>query len=149
MHDFKALDHGYCRFAVFEHPAPMTAQPVEKPAAELRRRNSGLDIMERLRAQGDGMTFNAMLVFMYVAENEGINVSDLARVCRMTEATASRSARAQAAPGVPGGLPPYLGLLDLRPDPYDGRGRLLFLSDKGRELRDQIDAVIREARTIA
>lgn len=118
-------------------------------AEVLRQRNTGLDIMERLRAQGEGMTFNAMLVFMYVAENEGINVSDLARICRMTEATASRSARAQAAPGVPGGLPPYLGLLELRPDPYDGRGRLLYLSDKGKELRDKIDGVIRESRTIS
>lgn len=104
--------------------------------------------MERLRAQGEGMTFNAMLVYMYVAENEGINVTELARVCRMTEATASRSARAQARPGVPGGLPPYLGLLELRPDPFDGRGRLLFLSEKGAQLRDGIDEVIREARTI-
>ena len=117
-------------------------------ASEMRRRNTGLDIMERLRAQGEGMTFNAMLVFMYVAENEGINVSDLARICRMTEATASRSARAQAAPGVPGGLPPSLGLLELHPDPHDGRGRLLYLSEKGRKLRDSIDGVIREARTI-
>ena len=134
---------------MFSVPDVMSTQAVETPAATMRRRNTGLDIMERLRAQGEGMTFNAMLVFMYVAENEGINVSDLARVCRMTEATASRSARAQAAPGVPGGLPPHLGLLELRPDPYDGRGRLLFLSDRGRELRDQIDTVIREARTIA
>lgn len=127
----------------------MSEPAIDTSGAAMRRRNTGLDIMERLRAQGDGMTFNAMLVFMYVAENEGINVSDLARVCRMTEATASRSARAQAAPGVPGGLPPHLGLLELKPDPYDGRGRLLFLSARGRELRDQIDAVIREARTIA
>jgi DNA-binding MarR family transcriptional regulator len=134
---------------MFSVSGVMSSQSVETPAATMRRRNTGLDIMERLRAQGEGMTFNAMLVFMYVAENEGINVSDLARVCRMTEATASRSARAQAAPGVAGGLPPHLGLLELRPDPHDGRGRLLFLSDKGRELRDQIDKVIREARTIA
>lgn len=126
----------------------MSSLALESDAATMRRRNTGLDIMERLRAQGDGMTFNAMLVFMYVAENEGINVSDLARVCRMTEATASRSARAQARPGVPGSLPPYLGLLELQPDPHDGRGRRLFLSDKGRELRDAIDGVIREARTI-
>ena len=127
----------------------MSRQPVEAPAATMRRRNTGLDIMERLRAQGEGMTFNAMLVFMYVAENEGINVSDLARVCRLTEATASRSARALATRDAPGALPPYIGLLDLRPDPHDGRGRLLVLSDRGRELRDQIDTVIREARTIA
>ena len=126
----------------------MSSQAVETPAAALRRRNTGLDIMERLRAQGDGMTFNAMLVFMYVAENEGINVSDLARVCRMTEATASRSARAQGRKSLAGSLPPYLGLLELQPDPHDGRGRLLFLSDKGRDLRDAIDSEIRDARTI-
>jgi DNA-binding MarR family transcriptional regulator len=121
--------------------------PDSNPVA-LRRRNAGLDIMERLRAQGDSMTFNAMLVFMYVAENEGINVSDLARICRMTEATASRSARALAPAGVPGSLPPSLGLLELRPDPHDGRGRLLYLTTTGRKLRDQIDATIRDGVTI-
>ncbi|MBX7250048.1 MAG: MarR family winged helix-turn-helix transcriptional regulator [Caulobacteraceae bacterium] len=126
----------------------MTVAAQETEPATMRRRNAGLDIMERLRAQGDGMTFNAMLVFMYVAENEGINVSDLARVCRVTEATASRSARALAAPGVQGALPPSLGLLELRPDPYDGRGRLLFLSATGRKLRDVIDQTIKDGVTI-
>ena len=102
-----------------------------------------------MRAQGDGMTFNAMLVWMYVAENEGINVTDLARLCRVTEATASRSARALAAPGTTGALPPSLGLLELRPDPYDGRGRLLYLTATGRKLRDTIDASIRDGVTIS
>lgn len=105
--------------------------------------------MERLRALGDGMTFNAMLVFMYICENEGINVSELAQVCRMTEATASRSARALAAPGAPGALPPSLGLVELRQDPFDGRGRLLFLTAAGRKLRDAVDESIRAAVTIS
>jgi DNA-binding MarR family transcriptional regulator len=124
-----------------------TAVPELTPAT-MRRRNAGLDIMERMRAQGEGMTFNAMLVFMYVAENEGINVSDLARVCRVTEATASRSARALAAPGTQGALPPSFGLLELRPDPYDGRGRLLYLTATGRKLRDVIDQTIKSGVTI-
>ncbi|HYE44086.1 MAG TPA: MarR family winged helix-turn-helix transcriptional regulator [Caulobacteraceae bacterium] len=114
-----------------------------------RRRNSALDTMERLRALGDGMTFNAMLVFMYICENEGINVSELAQVCRMTEATASRSARALAAPSAAGALPPSLGLVELRQDPFDGRGRLLFLTASGRKLRDAIDDSIRAGITIS
>jgi len=114
----------------------------------MRRRNSGLDIMERLRAQGEGMTFNAMLVFMYVAENEGVNVTDLARMCRMTDATASRSARALVAPGAQAALPPSLGLLELRQDPYDGRGRMLYLTSLGAQLSIEIDASIRSAVTI-
>lgn len=126
----------------------MSVAASDSPAATMRRRNAGLDIMERMRAQGEGMTFNAMLVWMYVAENEGINVSDLARVCRITEATASRSARSLAAPGSQGALPPSLGLLELRPDPYDGRGRLLFLTATGRKLREVIDASIRDGVTI-
>lgn len=126
----------------------MSEAASELPSATMRRRNTGLDIMERMRAQGDGMTFNAMLVFMYVAENEGINVTDLARVCRLTEATASRSARSLAAQGSQGALPPSLGLLDLRADPLDGRGRQLYLSATGRKLRDVIDQAIRSAITI-
>jgi len=121
--------------------------PASAPAPT-RRRNAVLDTMERLRDLGDGMTFNAMLVFMYVAENEGINVSELAQICRMTEATASRSARALAAPESPGALPPSLGLVELRQDPFDGRGRLLFLTAAGRRLRDKIDETIRRADVI-
>lgn len=117
--------------------------------AATRRRNVGLDIMERMRAQGEGMTFNAMLVFMYVAENEGVNVTDLARMCRMTEATASRSARALAAPGSQAALPPSLGLLELRQDPYDGRGRMLYLTAAGKALAGEIDSSIRSGVTIA
>ena len=113
-----------------------------------RRRNVVLDTMERLRAYGDGMTFNAMLVFMYVAENEGINVSELAQICRLTEATASRSARALASPDSPGAMPPSLGLIELRQDPYDGRGRLLYLTALGRKLREKIDESIRGGQTI-
>ncbi len=119
------------------------------PTVTARRRNAVLDIMERLRGFGDGMTFNAMLVFMYVAENEGINVSELAQICRMTEATASRSARALASPDSPGALPPSVGLLELRPDPFDGRGRLLFLTAAGRKFRDRIDDTISRGVTIA
>jgi len=114
-----------------------------------RRRNVVLESMERLRAYGDGMTFNAMLVLMYVAENEGINVSELAQICRLTEATASRSARALASPESPGAMPPALGLIELRQDPYDGRGRLLYLTAAGRKLRDRLDETIRGAQTIS
>ena len=126
----------------------MIALALNAEPAATRRRNTGLDIMERLRAQSDGMTFNAMLVFMYVAENEGVNVTDPARMCRMTEATASRSARALTIPGSPAALPPSLGLLELRQDPYDGRGRMLYLTPKGRALCAEIDASIRSAVTI-
>ena len=127
---------------------PMMAPVSNAELSATRRRNTGLDIMERLRAQGDGMTFNAMLVFMYVAENEGINVTDLARMCRMTEATASRSARALATPQSLSALPPSLGLLELRQDPYDGRGRMVYLTAAGKTLAGEIDASIRNAITI-
>lgn len=127
----------------------MTVSASSPAVAATRRRNAGLDIMERLRAQGEGMTFNAMLVFMYVAENEGVNVTDLARMCRMTEATASRSARALASPGTQAALPPSFGLLELRQDPYDGRGRMLYLTTAGKRLAGEIDTTIRSAVTIA
>ena len=129
-------------------PGRMMAPASNPGLAATRRRNTGLDIMERMRAQGEGMTFNAMLVFMYVAENEGVNVTDLARMCRMTEATASRSARALAAPGTEAALPPSLGLLEMRQDPYDWRGRMLYLTALGKSLSTEIDASIRSAVAI-
>ena len=90
-----------------------------------------------------------MLAFLYVAENEGLNVKELSQLCRTTLATASRTSRSLAAPGSRDALPPYAGLLETRINVHDRRGRTLHLTDTGRALRDRIDQIIGEAVPIA
>ncbi len=114
-----------------------------------RRRNTVLATFELFRKQTPDLWVNNILTFLYVCENEGASVSEIAQVSRLLEATASRCIRSFAAPGTPGVFKPALGLLELVEDPADGRGRLVYLTPKGRALAAQIDGLIRDAVTIS
>jgi DNA-binding MarR family transcriptional regulator len=115
-----------------------------------RRRNSVLEALERCRSACDGaVSITHVLAFLYVCENEGLMVAELASVLRVTRATASRTARALASRETADSLPPYLGLVEVRSGEADQRVRALHVSAKGAELRDRIDEAIRKRRTIA
>lgn len=116
--------------------------------ARVRRRNSLLESIEALRALEPRINVSEMVVFFYVAENPGINIAELALVAGMNMATASRSVRALTSPETEGALPPSCGLIDIRPNPDDARGRLLFLSESGRRLCRDLDRIIRNAVAI-
>lgn len=125
-------------------------KPVEaRPAGRRRRRNTVLEAMERFRRLNEDLNISAVLAFLYICENEGLNMCELAQVCRIAEATASRVARRLASPTTPGALPPGAGLVELRTNPFDQRGKLLFLTPAGIALRDSIDGLIQEAVPIA
>lgn len=113
-----------------------------------RRRNSALEVIERLRRRDPRLSLIHVLTFLYVCENEGLNGAELASICRTTRAAASRAARALTPHGAPESLPPYAGLVEQRPNPINAHGRLLFLTEEGRRLRDELDAVIAEGRPI-
>ena len=115
----------------------------------LRRRNSVLECLERCRRLVRPMSLSHVVIFLYVAENQGLNVTELADVCRTTTATASRTARALMAEGAMDALPPFFGLLEAHPNPQDSKGRVLFLTKSGRRLREELDEFIREAVTIS
>jgi DNA-binding MarR family transcriptional regulator len=117
--------------------------------AASRRRNSVLEALERCRAECEGpVSITHVLAFLYVCENEGLMVAELASVLRVTRATASRTARALASRDTADSLPPYLGLVDVRNAETDQRVRALHVSEKGARLRDRIDEAIRKRRTI-
>lgn len=116
--------------------------------ARVRRRNSLLEAVEAFRAVEPRINISELVVFFYVAENPGINIAELAQVAGMNMATASRSIRALTSEETEGALPPYCGLIDIRPNPDDARGRILSLSDAGREVCRGLDRVIRNAVTI-
>lgn len=114
----------------------------------MRRRNSLLQLVEHFRTLDPEIVVNDILVFMYVCENEGLNITELARLARLTEATASRRARALASPDIPFPVAPSMGLVDIFQG-EDGRQRLLYLTAKGREMRDTVDRLIAAAVPVA
>ena len=112
-----------------------------------RRRNSLLQALEQFRSMDPGLVITDLLVFLYVCENEGLNVKELASVARLTEATTSRRARALGEPDAPGAMSPAVGLVEAYQGD-DGRARLLYLTEKGRHVRDQLQDIIGAADPI-
>lgn len=117
-----------------------------RPPGE-RRRNAVLESIELMRALYPPLWVSAILAFLYICENEGINIRELAYAMQTTDATASRSVRALLAASAEGALAPSLDLLISEESPLDGRGRLVFLSQRGKGLRDMIDGIIVEGVT--
>jgi DNA-binding MarR family transcriptional regulator len=115
----------------------------------VRRRNTVLAALELMRASAPRLTVTELTVLLYVAENPGINIAELAMVARLNMATASRSARSLAREDAPGALAPYAGLVELMDNPRDGRGRLLRLSPAGLALCAELDGLIEKADPIA
>lgn len=107
-----------------------------------RRRNTVLAALEVLRRLHPSLSLTSVRAFLYVAENPGINVTDLALACQMTDATASRVARSLAGPDIERPLPPSLGLVDFLSDTHDPRQRMLKVSDRGLALVVWIDQLI-------
>lgn len=110
----------------------------------IRRRNALLEAIEVFRDRSLDVCVNEVVAFLYICENEGVGVNELARICRLSNPTASRSVRGLAGGDVAGALPPSLGLVWYARDPNDGRGKLIFLTEAGRRLRDELDEIIEE-----
>ena len=102
-----------------------------------------------MKALEPRISVNEIMAFLYTCENEGLSVQELAFVARLTQSTASRSLRSLGLPGSAWAQPPALGLVDAFLNPADARSHVIHLTDKGRELRDRLDAMIRRAVTIA
>ena len=63
----------------------------------MRRRDSLLACLELFRRNTPDLWVNNILTFLYVCENEGLNIKELAQLARLSEPTASRSIRGQIA----------------------------------------------------
>lgn len=111
----------------------------------MRPRDSLLEALSYFRELNPGVTVNEIIAFLYTCENEGLSVQELAYVARLTEPTASRSIRTFGPEGSEWARPPALGLVEAFLNPKDGRSRVIHLTDKGREARERLDGVIRQA----
>lgn len=115
----------------------------------MRERDSLLEALLLLKGLDPRISVNEIVAFLYTCENEGLSVQELAYVARLTQSTASRSLRALGPPGTEWGHPPALGLVKPYLNPADGRSHVIQLSDRGREVRDHLDTIIRKAVTIS
>lgn len=106
-----------------------------------RRRNAVLEVLELFADHAPNARPGTLSGFLYICENEGLCISELAVAGGLNMAAASRTAAALvvATPGRPA-----LVVTRMR-----GRVRSLCLTDAGRDLRDRIDAIVREGVTIS
>jgi len=114
----------------------------------MRARNALLQAMHLLKGLDARISVNEVIAFLYAAENEGLTVQDMAYVAGLTQSTASRSLRALGPPDSPWSQAPALGLVDAYLNPADGRSHIIRLSARGREVRERLDAIIRQSVTI-
>ena len=121
----------------------------ETAAPRGRQKNAVLEGVLALQQAAPGLSLSEILTFLHVAENEGARIKDVAQLCGFTEATASRSARGLAPPDMPGALSPAHGLLVLVRGPRENTSRHVYLTDRGRALRDRINEIIAAASPIA
>ena len=105
----------------------------------MRRRDALLEGLELFRDLYPAITLGNMIAFLYVCENEGLTILDLAQVSGFYLATASRTIRAFSEPGAEGAMPPSLGLVALTQTDH---GKSIRLTDAGRRFRDQLEQVI-------
>lgn len=113
-----------------------------------RHRNTLLASLVLLRRLAPDITVSEMLAFLYVAENPGVRVKELAALMVTTMATASRASRALLSPGDAGVLPPGRRWLLMASNGREGISRHLFLTEAGAGVAERLDQLILAARPI-
>lgn len=112
------------------------------------QRNSVLGALEIARRSAPTLSVTELVAFLYVCENEGLNMRELSHLMGLSDRMISRVSRRLATAGSAICLPPAFGLLDIRVNPSDRRGRTLHLSSVGEVLMRQIESCIAQARPI-
>ena len=114
----------------------------------MRQRDCVLEALTAFRAMNPRVSVNEIVAFLYVCENEGLSVQELAYVSGMSQSAASRNLRALGPAGSPWTQPPALGLVEPYLRPTDSRSHVLHLSAEGERMRARLDEIIRRAVTI-
>ena len=114
----------------------------------MRSRNTVLQALHALKTLDARISVNEVIAFLYAAENEGLTVQEMADVSGLTQSTASRSLRALGPPESDWSQAPALGLVEPYLNPRDGRSHVIQLSERGREVCERLDRIIRQSVTI-
>jgi DNA-binding MarR family transcriptional regulator len=115
----------------------------------LRDRSSLLETMELFRRVCGQRRFSSLILFLYACENEGLTFTELASLAEIHLSTSSRLIKALA--GESSGAFPGLSapLFTFETSLSDRRLKLIYLSDEGRALRDELERLISQARPIS
>lgn len=113
-----------------------------------RRRNTLLAGLVLLKKLAPDITLSEMLAFLYVAENPGVRIKELAALMETTDATASRASRSLLQANEPGARAPGRGWLLMASNGREAVSRHLYLTEAGVELIQRLDALIESARLI-
>ncbi len=111
----------------------------------MRRRSALLDCALLFSALHPRASLRELIVFLLICENEGLNIHELTALSKLPQASASRVARALGVAESDWSTKGALGLVDVFLHADDGRSHVLQLTDRGRDLRDQFDDLIRRA----
>lgn len=117
----------------------MPASPADRLTGP---RNALVVAIEMMTSTFVGLNLTELQVFLIVAEQEGLSVSSVARLCGVSDGTASRTIRRLTPPGGPGALPPQRGLLSLARGGHDNRLHFVFLTPTGLALREALNRLV-------
>jgi DNA-binding MarR family transcriptional regulator len=98
-----------------------------------------------VRMLDDALPVQTLAVFLEIARNDGISINELCDKVGLASSSASRNVAALSdwhwlnKPG--------LGLVETLPDPKDLRRKTVRLTAKGRQLKEQMAAMIGEGQT--
>jgi DNA-binding MarR family transcriptional regulator len=116
--------------------------------APRRDRDSLLAALELFRGIEVPRSLTTLILFLYVCENEGLNVSELALAGGIQVAGAARLVKTLAGLVPEEPVAPEAVLFELKSTPRDRRLRFIHLSPRGRALRDQLETLIARATPI-
>ena len=108
--------------------------------------NTLFTAVEAMRAACPRLTLRQAILFLYVCENEGLSLHELAFVSRVGDATTSRGVKMLSSED-PEQIP--APLLSVRPHPDDRRIVLIYLSEQGQALKAEIARAIDQRQAIA
>ncbi len=100
-----------------------------------------LEAMKMFRLKRSSASLTDLMTFLYVCKDEGRSVKELAYLAGTSVATISRSIEYMVGPAQSGSPAEDASLLRLCSDPADKRRRAVFLTESGRQLRSDIEAL--------
>jgi len=104
----------------------------------VRAMGAALSEVERV---APGLSLGQLTMFLHIARQEGVRMTDLSDLCGRSDTAVSRGVRAMAVADDPGTLAPAYGLVELLRG-VDGRSRHLALTPTGVELARRLTAVL-------
>ena len=110
-----------------------------------RRRDTILAAIEAFREESLPRSLTGLTLFLYICENEGLTVSELAHVARVHVAMAARIVKTMAGEAHETPLAPERVIFELRSSPEDKRLKLIYLTGRGRQIRVRLEQLIRDA----